>query len=324
MHRKTFVAACAATSLIGIARVNALAAESDYNLETSTGTIFGTLMLPDHRSATVPVVLIVAGSGPTDRNGNGPTLSLNTYGKIASALAAKGIASVRYDKRGIAASHAAMASENDIRFDTYIDDAAAWIARLRADKRFSRAVLAGHSEGSLVGMVAAQRAPVDAYVSLEGAGFPAADVLRTQLQPQLAPYPKLAAQAESALTAISAGKTIPAADVPPELMSLLRPSVQPYLISWFKYDPRVEIAKLNRGVTIVQGTHDVQVPVADGRALAAANTSATYVAIDGMTHVLADDPAATLDGQLRGAYVDTMRPLDTTLVQTLVSIATAN
>jgi pimeloyl-ACP methyl ester carboxylesterase len=293
----------------------ASAAESEYDLVTMTGTIFGTLTTPPG-APPIPVVLIIAGSGPTDRDGNGPTLKLDIYRKLAAALAERGIASVRYDKRGVAASHAALSSELEIRFDTYVDDAVAWIQKLRADPRFSRVIVAGHSEGSLIGMIAARRAPVDAFVSLEGAGLPAATVLAAQLQAQV---PTLAPQWQKILTTLSSGATVPAADVPPELAPLFRPSVQPYLISWFKYDPRVEIAKVAGRVVIVQGTHDIQVGVADGQALAAAAPSAKYVLIDGMTHVLTDDPGTTLAQQLTGAYADAARPLDATLIATLVA-----
>lgn len=321
MQRKSFIFACTATSVAGALPMSTSAAESAYDLVTPTGTLFGTVQFPN-ANGRVPVVLIVAGSGPTDRNGNGPALTLNTYLKLATALAERGIASVRYDKRGIARSHAALGAEADIRFDAIADDAAAWIAKLRADSRFSRVALAGHSEGSLVGMVAAQRAPVDAFISLEGAGFPANVVLGGQLRAQLQPYPDLRAQAEKIVTALMTGTTVAQADVPPALMSLFRPSVQPYLISWFKYDPRVEIAKLQGALTIVHGTHDVQVPIEDGRALAAAHPGATFVSIDGMTHVLVDDVGTTLAEQRNGAYADANRPLDATLVRTLVTAGT--
>jgi pimeloyl-ACP methyl ester carboxylesterase len=272
------------------------------------------------RPGRVPVLLIVPGSGPTDRNGNGPFLQLGTYQKLAGALAAAGIASVRYDKRWAAASHAALTAESDIRLDSYVADTAAWLAQLRADNRFAHVALAGHSEGSLVGMLAVQSAPVDTYISLEGAGFPAADILRTQLKPQLQPHPELAAKAEAIITSLSAGTTVAEADVPQQLMVLFRPSVQPYLISWFKYDPRIEIAKVKGLVAIVQGTHDVQVSVEDGKALAAAQPSATFVLIDGMTHVLSDDPGTTLAEQAGGVYSDPSRPIDATLVQRLITM----
>jgi pimeloyl-ACP methyl ester carboxylesterase len=324
MQRRTFLEACAATSALAELPMTAGASESesDYDLVTPSGTIYGTATIPAARGP-LPVVLIVAGSGPTDRNGNGPMLALNIYLKLANALAARGIASVRYDKRGVAASHAAASAEADLRFDTYVDDAAAWIAKLRGDVRFSRVVLAGHSEGSLVGAVAARRAAVDAFVSIAGAGFPAPEVLSNQLAAQLRDNAALLAQAQTILAALTDGRIVTAADVPPSLMALFRPSVQPYLISWFKYDPRAEIAKVQAPVVIVQGTHDVQVPVEDGRALAQACPNADFVLIENMTHVLADDPGTTLAQQLAGAYADAERPLDDVLVRTIVAAAQA-
>lgn len=318
MQRKSFIAACTAGAAVGGLPIISSAEDSSYDLTTATGTIFGTLLLPK-RTASVPVALIIAGSGPVDRDGNAPTLKLNMYKKLATSLADGGIATIRYDKRGIAASHAAMSSEWDLRFETYADDAAAWIAKARADGRFSHVAIIGHSEGSLLGMLAAERAPVDAYVSLEGAGFPIATVLRAQLQPKLQPYPELAAKAAAILEALSSGSTVDAADVPPGLMALYRPSIQAYLISWLKYDPRTEITKFKSRVTIVQGSHDVQVPVENGKALAAALPSANFVLVDGMTHVLTDDRATNLAGQLAGAYADAARPLDTHLVRMLIA-----
>jgi pimeloyl-ACP methyl ester carboxylesterase len=316
MHRTTFLAAGAATSALGAIPNIGRAAELDENLETPTGTIYGTLTMPVGR-AKPPVVLVIAGSGPTDRNGNASTLVLNMYAKLAAALAERGIATVRYDKRGIAASHAAGPDETLLRFDAYVADAAALIRQLRADGRFSSVTVVGHSEGSLVGMIAAQSAPVDAYVSLEGAGFPANVVLARQLATNLAAYPELEAQSERILASLVRGKLVAASDVPAPLLSLYRPSIQPYLMSWFAYDPRVEIVKATGRVTIVQGTHDVQVSVDDGKALAAARPSATFVLIDGMTHVLVDDPGTTIAEQVTGAYADASRPLDARLIAAL-------
>ncbi|MBD5635263.1 MAG: alpha/beta fold hydrolase [Candidatus Eremiobacteraeota bacterium] len=322
MQRKTFVTACAATSTLAFRPLCASAADVEYDLTTPTGTIAGTLLAPN-RSGRLPVALIVAGSGPTDRNRNSPILALNIYAKLASALAESGIATVRYDKRGIAASSAAMPSEKDIRFDQYVDDVVAWVAKLRADGRFSSVTLVGHSEGSLVGMCAAAKTTVDGYGSLEGAGFPANEVLTRQLAERLAPLPDLKAQADRILASLTRGTPVAEADVPPLLQSLFRPSVQPYLMSWFAYDPRVQIARASGRITIVQGTNDVQVSVEDGRALAAARPQAAFVLIDGMTHVLVDDPGTTLADQLKGAYADPLRPLDARLVRTLVTAASA-
>ena len=96
MQRQVFISSCLATVALGARPMIAVAAESAYDLVTPTGTIFGTLATPPGTPPT-PVVLIIAGSGPTDRDGNSPMLKLDIYRKLATALAERGIASVRYE-----------------------------------------------------------------------------------------------------------------------------------------------------------------------------------------------------------------------------------
>lgn len=252
-------------------------------LTTMSGQIHGTLIVPAG-SGAVPVALIIAGSGPTDRDGNTAGLpgANNSLRMLAEGLAEHGIASLRYDKRGIASSASSGGTESDLRFDHYVEDAAAWIRQLQEDPRFSRVTVIGHSEGSLIGMVAARRANADAFVSIAGAGRSAPEILREQLKPQL-PEP-LWTESERILEGLVAGKQ--SADVPASLVALYRPSVQPYLISWFAYDPAVEIAKLDMPVLLVQGTTDIQIGAADLGALRRAAPGAEAVNIEGMNHVL--------------------------------------
>jgi pimeloyl-ACP methyl ester carboxylesterase len=258
-------------------------------LDTPGGKLQGTLELPARGAGPFPVVLIISGSGPTDRDGNSPAFTgpNNSLKYLAEGLAAEGIASLRYDKRGIAASVAAGKAEADVRFDDYIEDAVLWGQRLRADKRFSALVVAGHSEGSLIGMVAAQRLGADGYVSVAGAGRRIDLVLLEQLKPRLPPA--MYEQTVAVLKSLSEGKTV--ADYPPALASLFRPSVQPYFISWLKYDPAVEVAKLKAPALVAQGTHDLQVSVEDAKALAAASPGAKLLLVEGMNHVLKMTPA---------------------------------
>ena len=254
------------------------------SLATPTGVLHGTLLLPPAAAGAVPVVLMHAGSGPTDRDGNSPLLpgANNSLKQLAEALATLGVASLRFDKRGIAASRAAGAREEDLRFDTLIDDAVGWIQMLRSDPRFSTITVVGHSEGSLIGMVAARRGAADAFVSIAGSGRLAQEIIREQLGQQLSPT--MMAGAARGLDALAAGKF--ADSTPPGLESLFRRSVQPYLMSWFRYDPTKEIAVLTVPVLIVQGTTDLQVSVADARLLAAAAPNAKLLLVDGMNHVL--------------------------------------
>jgi len=257
-------------------------------LETPTAKIYGTLELPKGKDP-VPVVLIIAGSGPTDRNGNSKILpgSNNSLKMLADGLAQRGIASLRYDKRAIGQSVMPGMKEEDLRFTNYIDDAAAWIRRLRADRRFSTITVAGHSEGSLIGMVAAKDAGADANISLEGAGRNAKDIIQEQLAAQLPP--EVVKNARSLMDKVSAGEKVDS--VPPFLAALFRPSVQPYLKSWFEYTPSEEIAKLDVPVMIVQGTHDIQTSMEDAHRLSSALKSARLLEIEGMNHVLKSTPA---------------------------------
>lgn len=299
--------------LVLIAALSGAAASSDSVwLDTPTGRLAGTLLVPSG-SGPIPLVVIIAGSGPTDRDGNSKILpgANNSLRYLAEGLAKQGIASLRYDKRGIGESVMALPSEKDLRFETGADDAAAWVRKLRADPRFTTITIVGHSEGSLLGMLAAQRSPTDGYVSIAGAGFPITDVLRQQLSKQLPPA--LLATSNSILDTLLAGHTV--ASTPPELAALFRPSVQPYLISWFKIDPRVEIARLTIPVLILQGSLDAQVTVPDAQSLAKAQPKAKLVIVDEMNHVfkqVAPDAATQ-----RASYSDPAIPDAPQLIETI-------
>lgn len=286
------------------------------DVDLSSGAVRGTLLMPK-AAAAVPVVLLIAGSGPTDRDGNSAMIggANNSLRLLAEGLAGNGIASLRYDKRGIGAS--AKVPEADLRFETYVDDAAAWCDMLRKDKRFSRVVIAGHSEGSLIGMLAAKRCDAAGFISIEGAGRTAGDILRSQLAGRLPPH--LAEKNAAILESLEAGK--PVADVPPELMVLYRPSVQPYLISWLKYDPAKAIAQLSMPVLIVQGTTDIQIGAGDAKRLAAANTKAKTLMVEGMNHVLKSVPD---DRQKQlASYGDPTLPLAPQLMPAMVELVKA-
>lgn len=314
MKRNAFLAAVgAAVSAGALARAATPGGDSAITLTTPTGSIAGTLTLPPKLPA--PVVLIVAGSGPTDRDGDSGPIHPGTYRLLATALAQRSIASVRYDKRGVGASAAAATSEKSLRFEDYVADAAAWLHMLRADRRFTKIALAGHSEGSLVGMLAVVQAPADAFVSLEGAGRPAPAVLREQLKPKLSP--SLYSQADAVIAQLQQGHTV--ANSPAQLAALFRESVQPYLISWFKYDPAIEIAKVSVPVTIVEGTADLQVTMADADALKRGSPSARMVVVRGMNHVLKYAPDTTSQTAILKGYEDSSLPIAPQVVSAIAT-----
>lgn len=262
-------------SLVSIAQT-----EETVMLKTISGEIIeGTLTVPETKAPT-PVVLIIAGSGPTDRNGNNPMMTNNSLKMLSDELVKNGIASLRYDKRGIGKSKMAGEKEVDLRFDNYIQDAIGWIKFLKATQKFTTITVVGHSEGSLIGMIAAQNENVSKIVSIAGAGQPADKIIRDQLKAQ---PPFVLEQASPVLDKLVKGDTVE--NIPPMLLSLFRPSVQPYMISWFKYDPQNEIAKLKKPVLIIQGTTDIQVGIDDAQKLKTAKPEAKLVLIDGMNHI---------------------------------------
>jgi len=262
---------------------NAAYEETPITLQIKTGTLFGTLTLPKS-FVKGPVALIIAGSGPTDRNCNNPQMTNDAYKKLAHELAERGIASIRYDKRGIAESVAAVESESSLVFYDYVQDAKDWIQQAKQDKRFTQVVVIGHSEGSMIGILASEKA--DKFISVAGAGRGIGVVLKEQLSCQ----PKeVQDEAFPMIDTLTMGKKLQ--HVSPAMMALFRPSIQPYMISWLKYDPAVELKKLKIPVLIIQGTTDIQVSVVDAKLLSAAKPDAKLLLIDKMNHIL-----RTVDG----------------------------
>ncbi|MGK4702100.1 alpha/beta hydrolase, partial [Pseudomonas aeruginosa] len=223
--------------------------------------------------------------------------------------AERGIASVRYDKRGVARSLAAAPREEDLSVGAYVDDVVAWSERLARDPRFSRLILVGHSEGALIASLAAPRTPAEELIAIAGSGQPIDRVLREQLRGRLPPAQLR--QADSVLASLKAGET--RSDIPPALSSLLRPSVQPYLISLFREDPARAFGRLRIPTLIVQGHNDIQVGVADAKALQRAKPDSQLVLIDGMNHILRIAPSTGL--QQLSAYNDPNLPLARQLVE---------
>ena len=280
------------------------------SLFAMTGSVQGTLTLPASGSASV-VALIICGSGPTDRDGNNQFMKNNCIKMLADSLATAGIASLRYDKRGIGASKEAMSSEENLRFDDYVSDAANWILKLRADKRFARVAVIGHSEGSLIGMLAAGRAKADVFVSIAGVSEPADAVLRRQL---MAAPGGVADIAFPIIDSLAVGKTV--SSVPNKLMALFRPSVQPYLISWFKYDPLAALRELGMPILIVQGTTDIQALEADALAMKKAVPSAQLAVIPGMNHIMKNAPEDRMENVK--TYANPTLPLSAGAVSSIV------
>ena len=260
--------------------------ELPFEFQSGTFTLPGTLTLPANYSTQIPVALIVAGSGPTDRNGNsaGPLRAQNNsnlYAILAWQLADAGIASVRYDKRVIG-DNLKKVDIATTSIDDFVADAIAGARKLVADRRFSKVILIGHSEGAGLVLQAANRgAPVAGIVMLSGAGRPIGPVLREQISRQLPAEDVV--KWDSAFARYLRGE--PTGDVNPGLSSLLVPINRKFMQTWVKYDPAAEIARVKVPVLIVQGALDIQVSEADARALKAAQPAAKLVVIPWANHV---------------------------------------
>ena len=293
------------------------ASETALSVKLDGVTVHGTLLLPDE-GPTHAAVLLIAGSGATDRDGNslGMPGRNNSLRYVAEALQTHGIASLRYDKRMIGESTAPALRESDLRFEHYARDAAELLAALRDAVPDVPVFLVGHSEGGHLALLAAQDTPVAGVVVLAGPGRHPADLIDAQLAPRLPDA--LMTEARRALDALRAGRTVD--DVPPALAGLFRESVQPYMISWFRHDPAPLAGSLPVPLLLVYGDRDIQVTEPDWQRLASANPAARLVVIEGMNHVLkivGDDAALQ-----QSSYSDPSLPVAAPLIDALLPFLT--
>jgi alpha-beta hydrolase superfamily lysophospholipase len=262
MIRATLLAAAA---LIASPAVATTPVPTDLTAPGPEGALAGTLLDPD---AKAPLVLLIPGSGPTDRDGNNPLgVAGGPYRQLAEALAAKGIATLRIDKRGLFGSKAAQADPNAVTTADYAADVQAWSKVARARTGRACIWLLGHSEGGLVALQAAQ-SPVGicGLILVSSVGRPMGAVLREQL--------------------------------PVPLQTLFPDRLQGYWIDLLSHDPARLVAAVKLPVLILQGTRDIQVSVADAEALHRAQPKGTLTLLPGINHVLrpvaSDDRAANL------------------------------
>jgi len=273
----------------------AQAAEKEVVLNLEDAKIYGTLLLPDKPTQTIAIV--VCGSGPTDRDGNNPQMRNNSIKYLSKNLTSSGIATLRYDKRAIAASANAAINEKDLRFETYVDDLREWIDMMSKD--YDSIILIGHSEGATIATLASvNNSKVDKLVSIAGVGRSADLILKEQLASQPIAIKDIAFPI---IDSLKRGLTVN--NVPQMLYSLFRLSVQPYMISWFAIDPAVEIAKISQPILILQGDMDIQVSIKDASLLQEANPKSKMVIIPKMNHILKEASKKDMTSQI-ALYTD--------------------
>jgi pimeloyl-ACP methyl ester carboxylesterase len=267
-----------------------------------------------------PVVLIIPGSGPTDRDGNNPMgVKAASYRLLAEGLAAQGVTSVRIDKRGMFGSKSAIADANSVTIPDYVADTAAWVAATRKATGARCVWLLGHSEGALVALASVNTKPdgICGAILVAAAGRPLGEVLRAQLHANPGNGPLLPA-ADAAIDSLTAGKPVDAAKVPAPLLPLFHPAVQGFLMSAFALDPASLAAKAKRPIAIVQGTRDIQVPVSEAQRLKDARPDARLFLLSDVNHVLkqvtSDDRAAQMK-----TYTEVGLPLAPGVVEAVAS-----
>lgn len=275
----------------------AQAVQTDISAAGPNGPFKGTITRAD--GATAPVVLIIPGSGPTDRDGNNALgIKAAPYKLLAEELAAKGVTTVRIDKRGMFGSSSAVPDANAVTINDYARDAQAWVDAIRAETRAKCVWLLGHSEGGLVALAAAQQdAAICGLVLVATAGRPLGEVLKGQLRANPANAPLLD-QATAAIDTLAAGRRVDVAAMPAPLLPLFKPAVQGFLISMFALEPAKLLSQIRQPVLVLQGARDLQVSIADAQALKAAAPSSTLVVLPDTNHVLkrvtSADPGANI------------------------------
>ena len=238
----------------------------------------GTLLSPKGENQP-PLAILIAGSGPTDRDGNQALFKNNSLKYLAEGLAQKGIATFRYDKRVIAQINKATVQEEKMTFEDEVNDALLVVNHFK--DKYKKIILIGHYEGSLIGLLVAQKVVVSKFVSISGAGNSSATLIEEQIGKNA---PQLKEESQKIISQLRKGELVE--NISPYLAPVFRKSVQPYLISWFKYEPAKEITKLQIPILIVQGTNDLQVEDKEVQLLKEAQPKAQLLLIEGMNHVL--------------------------------------
>jgi uncharacterized protein len=262
-----------------------------------------------------PVALLIAGSGSTDHDGNGPQAKPATLKKLAEQLAEQKIATLRYDKRGAGGWKPEFGRPEDFRFKDYVDDAVSLVNYLRSSGKFARVVVIGHSEGGLVAILTARQVQIDRLVLLVTAARRQGDLLKAQLERRQVP-PDILGPVLKAIDDIMAGQIV---DPPPRGLAIA-PSMQPGLASAFTIDPIDPLKSIEKPILIVGGGHDLQVARLDFMALSTASPLAKTLWLPEMNHILVD---ITDDSDNLAAYNQPDRALDTAMIDAVAAFIQA-
>ena len=236
----------------------------------------GTLLSPIEKEET-PLVIFIAGSGPTDRDGNQSFMKNDMLKKMATFLSNNGIATFRYDKRIVKQIRTKTIDKN-ISFDDFVTDAKSVINFFKS--KYKTIIVAGHSQGSLVGLLALNQS-VDAFVSLAGAGKPIDQILEEQISKSA---PMFLEDSKRVLATLKAGETTK--DYPVPLASIFNLELQPFMANWMQYNPIDVIKKQEIPTLIINGDKDLQVGIEEAKLLYEAAQNGQLLIVENMNHVL--------------------------------------
>lgn len=285
------------------------------------GSLKGTLLSPYPNPKNV--ILIIPGSGPTDRDGNNPLgVNASTYRLLAEDLALKGIATLRVDKRGMFASSSAVTDANAVTINDYVEDVRSWITVLKHHLESPCIWLLGHSEGGIVALAAAQESDAYGLIVVATPSRPLGEMLRYQLKAN----PENAILLDDAFFVINEleqSRRPNVQDIHPALQRLFHPAVQGFLIDIFSYNPSHLIASITKPILVIQGQRDLQVTENDARKLKSANPKSTLVPLPDVNHVLkkvnSDDRCEN-----NSAYTNASLPLAPGVVDAIMQFLTHN
>jgi len=268
----------------------------------------GTLLLPN-KIDKPNLAIIIAGSGPTDRDGNQNLLKNNSLKKLAERLSENDIATFRYDKRIVKQMRQGNIDYN-ISFDDFITDAISVINVFKTKDDFNKIYIIGHSQGSLVGMIAAKEG-ADGYVSVAGAGKPIDEVIIDQINNTA---PMFSKDTERVFSVLKEGKVTD--DYPIALATIFNKEVQPFMMSWMKYNPQLELKKIDIPILIINGTKDLQVSIEEANLLKASVENAQIEIIEKMNHILVPIEGDNLENSK--SYNESFRKLSLKLIDVIV------
>ncbi len=304
----TFLALITITNVLG--QENYIAQDIKIN-----SLVYGTLLQPKEKATTL--VIIIAGSGPTDRDGNQQMMRNNSLKMLAQDLSKEGFATFRYDKRIFTLLKQRALQEEKLRFDDFIEDAVNTVDYFNSKNKYDKIYILGHSQGALVGLMAALQTDASGYISVAGAGQGIDQTIINQIGLQM---PGLKDEAIAAFGTLKEKGSVK--DFNPALTSILRKSVQPFMASWMQYDPATEIQKLDIPTLIINGTQDLQVDLKEAQSLKDAAPAAQLKIIDNMNHVLKEVSGDQLENAK--SYNEPSRPLAPTLINTIVAFISKN